>query len=268
MDYDIVAVPGAHEGHRERLKMRAWEDGLMNLPAHEVIELLLYYSVPRQNVNELAHQLIDRFGSVKGVLDASYEALFSVAGVGHSVAKSLNAFGRAVRAYMDVPREVMPAILNRSDAISYATSLFKDDRRAQTWIALVNSNGVIAYSGRVFTGAMWYNERVRQFIIERVLSYNAHEVIVISRRGLDTPKPFNLDIESLKELADALMMVDAYILDYIIVGKTKNVSMRQVADIGKSRYEMRAQSFFIDESDGVEEIMEISDFDDVSSYLT
>lgn len=254
-------MSGAHEGHRERLKMRAWEDGLLNLPAHEVIELILYYSIPRQNVNELAHALIHRFGSVKGVLNATYDDLFSVMGVGHSVAKSLNAFGRAVNAYREVPREIMPVITNRSDAISYAASLFEGDRRAQTWIALVNSGGVIAYSGRVFTGNIWYNDRVRSYIIERVLSYNAHEVIVISRRGLDTPKPFDLDLMSLRELADALSMVDAYILDYIIIGKTKNVSMRQVADIGKSRYESESKSFFMSETDDVEELREIPEND-------
>ena len=259
MEYEQIIVPGTHDGHRERIRLRAWEDGLLNLPEHEVIELLLYYSIPRHNVNALAHQLIERFGSVKGVLEASYDDLFSIAGVGHSVALSLNAFGRAVWAYRQVPREVSPVILTRKDAIDYAASLFKNDIRPQTWIALVNSGGVIAYSGRVFTGAMWYNERVKKYIIERVLSYNAHEVIVISRRGLDTPKPFNLDIISLKELAEALDMVDAYILDYIIIGKTKNVSMRQVADIGKTRYESQSKSFFMSETDGVEEIMEINE---------
>lgn len=257
MDYEQMYVPGAHDGHRERLKTRAWEDGLLNLPPHEVIELLLYYSIPRQNVNMLAHRLIERFGSVKGVLKASYDELYSLAGVGDSVALSLNAFGRAVQAYREVPREVSPVILTRKDAVEYAASLFKHDKRAQTWIALVNSGGVIAYSGRVFTGAMWYNERVRRYIIERVLSYNAHEVIVISRRGLDTPRPFDLDIRSLKELAEALDMVDAYILDYIIIGKTKNVSMRQVADIGRSRFESQSKSFFMSEADGVEEVMEL-----------
>ena len=263
MDYDNFSLPGAHDGHRERLKARAWEDGLLSLPAHEVIEVLLYYSVRRQNVNELAHQLIDRFKSVKGVLDASYDDLFSVMGIGHSVAKSLNAFGRAARAYSEVPREIAPAILNRSDAINYASSLFEHDRRAQTWIALVNSGGVIAFSGRVFTGNMWYNDRVRRHIIERVLAYNAHEVIVISRRGLDTPKPFDLDLRSLTDLSEALKVIDAYILDYIIIGKTKNVSMRQVADIGNSRYENPSKHFFMNESDAVIEIRELSEIPDV-----
>ncbi|MBE5791976.1 MAG: hypothetical protein E7322_07490 [Clostridiales bacterium] len=263
MDYEHFSEPGAHEGHRERLKSRAWEDGLLSLPAHEVIELLLYYVFPRQNVNELAHQLIKRFGSIKGVLDASYDDLFSIMGVGHSVATALNAFGRAARAYAEVPREIAPVILNRSDAIRYASSLFEHDRRAQTWIALVNSGGVIAFSGRVFTGNMWYNDRVRRYIVERVLAYNAHEVIVISRRGLDTPKPFDLDLRSLVDLSEALKMISAYILDYIIIGKTKNVSMRQVADIGNSRWEDQEKSFFMNESEEILEIHELSEIMDV-----
>jgi hypothetical protein len=56
-------------------------------------------------------------------------------------------------------------------------------------------------------------------------------------------------------------MVDAYILDYIIIGKTKNVSMRQVADIGKSRYESESKSFFMSETDDVEELREIPEND-------
>lgn len=263
MDYENLPVPNPHEGHRERLKARAWEDGLTTLPPHEVIELLLYYVFSRQNVNELAHQLINRFGSVKSVLNATYDELFSIMGVGHSVAKILNAFGRAARAYAEVPREIAPVILNRSDAIRYASSLFKNDRRAQTWIALVNSGGVIAFSGRVFTGSMWYNERVRKYIIERVLSYNAHEVIVISRRGLDTPKPFDLDLRSLTDLSEALKMIDAYILDYIIIGKMKNVSMRQVADIGKSRYENPSESFFMNETETIFEVETLSEIENL-----
>ena len=263
MHDENFSAPGAHEGHRERLKNRAWEDGLISLPAHEVIELLLYYIFPRQNVNALAHQLIERFGSVKGVLEASYDDLFSVMGVGHSVAKTLIAFGRAARAYLEVPREIAPVILNRSDAIRYASSLFENDRRMQTWIALVNSGGVIAFSGRVFTGSMWYNERVRKYIIERVLTYNAHEVIVITRRGFDTPKPFDLDLRSLTDLSEALKMIDAYILDYIIIGKTKNVSMRQVADIGNSRYENPSMNFFMNETEEVFEVREISEIPDL-----
>ena len=74
-DENARPASDVHAGHRERLKKRAQEVGLTALPPHEVIELLLFYAVPRQDVNELAHALIDRFETVTGVLSAGEEEL-------------------------------------------------------------------------------------------------------------------------------------------------------------------------------------------------
>lgn len=236
-----------HEGHRERIRKRASDGGLMDMPPHEVMELILYFALPRRDVNELAHRLIDTFGSVRNVLTAGVYELADVKGVGENTARMLKAFGKSALSYIGIPDDIDPKVFTRSNAIAYASSLFENDRRAQTWVALVNSGGGISYVRRMFTGARWYTEAVRKFIIERVLMYDAHEVIVISRRGMDLPRPFESDLYSLNELSDALKAVDAYILDFIIVGLNKNVSMRQVADIGKSRYESREKEKFLNE---------------------
>ena len=247
MEDTILQKINEHEGHRERIRSRASDGGLMDMPPHEVMELILYFALPRRDVNELAHKLIDEFGSVSGVLNAPFEKLSKVKGVGENTARVLNAFGESANAYIYIPDDIDPVVFTRSNAILYASALFENDRRAQTWVALVNSGGEISYVRRMFTGARWYTEAVRQFIVERVLMYDAHEVIVISRRGMDLPRPFDTDLQSLKELSEALKAVDAYIMDFIIVGANKNVSMRQVADIGKSRYESKAAQHFINE---------------------
>ncbi len=98
-DENARPASDVHAGHRERLKKRAQEVGLTALPPHEVIELLLFYAVPRQDVNELAHALIDRFETVTGVLSAGEEELMKVPGVGFRVAGTLAAFFRAANAY-------------------------------------------------------------------------------------------------------------------------------------------------------------------------
>lgn len=261
---DGVLLSGeAHEGHRQRLKNRAWEMGLLSLPPHEVMELLLYYAVPRRDMNETAHRLIDTFGSIRGVFKASYEQLVKVEGVGDKAAKMLGAFARAVNAYRNLPGDIAPVIKTRKDAIGYASRLFMFDRRAQTWIALVNSGGVVSYEARLQTGAMWYNERIRKFIAGRALQHDAHEVIIISRRGMDMPSPLFSDKQALMDLALSLKAIDVYIMDYIIVGPKKNVSMRQVLNIGLTRYEQpdSADSIREDwgkEEDGVEEASEFS----------
>ena len=71
-----------HEGHRERLKNRFFTHGLDGFAPHEVLELLLTFAIPQRDVNPIAHQLIDTFGSFSGVLNASPEELRRVPGIG------------------------------------------------------------------------------------------------------------------------------------------------------------------------------------------
>ena len=80
----------SHTGHRERVKRKALEGGIEHWPYHEVLELLLMYSVPQKDVNPLAHTLIERFGSFGAVLDAGFEQLKEVNGVGESTALFLS----------------------------------------------------------------------------------------------------------------------------------------------------------------------------------
>src|SRR5436190_20511787 len=78
-----------YAGHRERLRERAAAGGLGALPDYEVLELLLFRSVPRGDVKPLAKQLLARFGSLSGVLGATPQELATVRGVGEAVALDL-----------------------------------------------------------------------------------------------------------------------------------------------------------------------------------
>ncbi len=91
--------PALHAGHRRRLRLRAVENRLDRMPPHEVLEFLLTYAIPLRDVNELAHRLIGRFGSLGGVLKAPGEELAAVEGVGESTADFLTLMGRAADEY-------------------------------------------------------------------------------------------------------------------------------------------------------------------------
>ena len=64
-----------HAGHRQRLKNRYLDFGVENFSDHELLEMLLFYAIPQRNTNDLAHALIDRFGSLAGVLSADIDSL-------------------------------------------------------------------------------------------------------------------------------------------------------------------------------------------------
>ena len=90
-----------HKGHRKRLRERAAREELDSFDAHQVLELLLFYAIPRQDVSEIAHTLIHKFGSVKNVLSAPMAELMEVKGVGRRVAEWLCGVGELVDSYCD-----------------------------------------------------------------------------------------------------------------------------------------------------------------------
>ena len=71
-----------HVGHRQRLKNRFLRNGEVAFENHELLELLLFYAIPQGDVNPLAHRLMEHFGSLSGVFDASVSDLMQVPGVG------------------------------------------------------------------------------------------------------------------------------------------------------------------------------------------
>ena len=87
-----------HDGHRKRLKNR-----FLNSPEsfedHELLELILFYAIPRKNTNETAHKLLNRFGSVKGILDASTEALCEIDDIGPNSALYIKAIASLILRY-------------------------------------------------------------------------------------------------------------------------------------------------------------------------
>ena len=92
--------PVDHSGHRKRLKKRAELEGLEHFEPHNLLELLLFYTIPRADTNDTGHRLLDEFGSFAGVLDASPQALMRVHGVGRETALFLSMLPAVFRMYV------------------------------------------------------------------------------------------------------------------------------------------------------------------------
>lgn len=89
-----------HAGHRERLKVRFENEGLKDFEPHEVLELLLYYAMPLKDTNPIAHELIDRFGSLDRAMDASVDELMQVKGLGRHGATLISLMPRLFQYYV------------------------------------------------------------------------------------------------------------------------------------------------------------------------
>ena len=95
-----------HGGHRERMRERVLRSGAESLADHELLEMLLFYSIPRADTNDTAHRLIERFGSLVGVIEANAEHLCRVEGVGDRSALLFSLLSEATRRYAAQKMEV------------------------------------------------------------------------------------------------------------------------------------------------------------------
>ena len=108
-----------HKGHRQRLRDRAASEGLDAFEPHQVLELLLFYAIPRQDTSDVAHLLIRRFRTVQNVLTAPKEELMEVPGVGERVADWLLCLGEAAQSYGELRAEDHVRIRNYEAAFKF-----------------------------------------------------------------------------------------------------------------------------------------------------
>ena len=168
---------GLHDGHRQRMKERFARHGLDSFAEHEVLELLLYYAIPRRDTNELAHTLLDRFGSLERVFLAPREELMKVPGVGEGAALLLTLVP-AVSQYTHrhAPQET---ILNSVDASGrYFMRLLRHERRELLYQACLDGKGKLLSCRCLSEGGVNMAAVTLRQIVEHALLSGASSVLL------------------------------------------------------------------------------------------
>ncbi|MBQ7374141.1 MAG: RadC family protein [Clostridia bacterium] len=214
-----------HENHRQRLRDR-FAQSPDSLNKHELLELLLFYAIPRKNVNPLAHTLIDKFGTINGVLSASAEDLKAVEGVGESTASFLTTVGKFIDVVSqeNVGDEIK--LFNLDSVKRYLIKFFSAyDKEVFLAFFLSKSNKIIAKtsytSHKVDEINLLLSEFSRSFATLR-----PHAVVIAHNHPSGNPSPSPDDDSSTEKMHLMFSLSGVQFYDHVIIGGNKLYSYR------------------------------------------
>jgi DNA repair protein RadC len=218
-----------HRGHRVRIKEKFAEFGLDCFSEHEILELLLFYSIPQGDTNETAHRLINRFGSLAKVLDAPINSLTAVKGVGINTAVLIKLMPSLARRYRIEKTNLIEddRIVNSDDAGRYILPYFAAASAEETYLLLLTAIGNVISCRKIFEGSINATEVSRYKIVRAAMEGNAAGVVLAHNHPSGIAIPGKQDIAATSGINEALKSVGIKLIDHIIVAGDDWVSMRQ-----------------------------------------
>lgn len=214
-----------HDGHRQRKKEQFRMHGLDAFADHEVLELLLYYAIPRRDTNPVAHRLMERFGSLDGVFSATVEELEEVEGMGKNAATLLALWMPLYRRVRTKPTAKEVILNSTEQAGRYFMDLFFGMRREELYEACLDAKGKLLACCRIAEGGVDAVNISTRRLVENALKCGASAVILAHNHpsGIALPSPD--DNTTTLALWDALRAVGIPLIDHIIVADEDYVSL-------------------------------------------
>ena len=216
-----------HQGHRERKKRQFRDFGLDAFADHEALELLLYYAIPRQDTNPLAHELLRRFGSLEAVLDASQEDLTTVPGIGENSALLLRLVPQLYRRALAGPRG-KTVILNTPEKIGhYLLQRYAGEVREVVYELCLDQKGKLLTCCRVAEGSGASADFNVRTVLMNAIRCGASLVVLSHNHPSGLALPSAADQAATDRVQRALDTVGIQLLDHIVVADGDFVSMAQ-----------------------------------------
>lgn len=220
-----------HSGHRARMKKKLKAQGLDVFEPHEVLEILLYYAIPQRNTNDIAKNLIARYGSLSAVLDASLESL-KEAGLTEHQALYLKLYPAVTRLYMVDKYENPYKILNFGNIPGFILNKFIGfEETEHVFLLLMDKKGKEVYSGMIAQGDFDSCPISIRQIVTLAINYGATSAVLAHSHPSGLALPSQNDVLITRDLKEALELVNITLLDHFIVADHDCVSLAETGII-------------------------------------
>lgn len=221
-----------HKGHRQRVRTEVRTHGLEQMPDHRLLELMLFYGVAMKDTNEMAHDLLDRFGSISGVLSARPGDLERVSGVGENVSIMFAAIMELMRRYMRDIAEVPEKLLTPADYAEAFRGKFEGRRNECLYMLCLAGSGKLINVSKVSEGIFNQTDITARRITELAVATDASVVVLAHNHTSGILLPSSEDVNATNHLRDVLHAISVQLQDHLIF-------------CGNEWYSMAANGYFM-----------------------
>ena len=213
-----------HEGHRERLRKRYKREGLTGFAAHEVLELLLTYAIPRLDTNPIAHRLMDRFGSLHAVLEASPEELEQVQGVGPQASTLLTLLLPVMRMYEQEKLLPRPQLNTYAELAAYCRTLFLGAGNEKMYLLCLDAKLKLLATVLIANGTPTEVNVLPRMVVAELIRRNAVGAVITHNHPSGSAEPSAEDLELTFAIQSILRSVDIRLYDHVLIAGNQDFS--------------------------------------------
>jgi DNA repair protein RadC len=215
-----------YHGHRDRLRARFGEAGGDALPDYELLELVLFRSIPRRDVKPVAKELIRRFGTFAEVLAAPPGRLMEVDGVGASVVTDLKVVEAAGRRLARGAVARRPVLASWGAVLDYCRAAMAFAEREQFRLLFLDKRNVLIADELQQSGTVDHTPVYPREVVKRALELSASALILVHNHPSGDPSPSPADIRMTREIAAVAKPLGIVVHDHIIVGREGHASLK------------------------------------------
>ena len=213
-----------HEGHRERMRNKYVNKGIEVFEQHEILEMLLFYAIPRKNTNDIAHRLLEACGSLSAVFDAPIDILMQQ-GLSYNAAVLLHMIPDLSRAYQSDKFDNEEKIITDENIGKKMVHLFAGKNEECVYAFFLDAKGKEKYSGIISKGDASSAPLFSKDIVSIAARCKAVTVIIAHNHPSGVAFPSRADLEATADIADALDTIGIHLADHIIVADRYYISL-------------------------------------------
>lgn len=224
-------MSGLHDGHRERVLRQFSENEFEGMLEHQILELILFFSVPRADTNPIAHALLNRYHTIAAVMDAPAKELKKFPGITDRTVQLFHLILATSRHY-EIEKKRFKSYLTTTDEIgTYLLSYFSYRPNESLVLISLNNKQELLNIDCINEGSPNSVNIDTRRVLEIVLQTHANNVIVAHNHPGGLAYPSDDDIQATQLLRDTLTKANVRLLDHIIVSDDQYISLKEISSL-------------------------------------